>query len=430
MDNDCGMESILSQKSPTTMSVAMVEEAGKKLGLSKEDVDEISKPQGVHIYRLHTNMLGRGVSIWGCTVFHNKARGPYKGGIRIAADINVWEVTELARLMTLKTSLVELEFGGAKTGIRFDVKKAYADFGKAGYDKVFEGQIKRAIINEYASAYRETLAKHRYVPAPDMGTGPNEMMCIYNLTNEPSSVTGKPEGIPGWLPGRKEATGYGCCFTALEAMKELKIEVENARVAVQGFGNVGSYTAKFLKEKGAKVIAITDSLGGAYDENGLDVDKLMGVCTKTGTIKGCAPQGIANEQLFALDVDVLIPAACGGVITENNAGSIKARAIVEGANMPTEANARPILRKKNILVIPDILANSGGVIASGEEYSRSLTATRMKKEEVFKVIEEKIGDNLKLALQKSRDEKIDLTEACTLIAVERVHDAMKKRGWL
>ncbi|MBI5159278.1 Glu/Leu/Phe/Val dehydrogenase, partial [Candidatus Micrarchaeota archaeon] len=372
MNDSCGMESILNQKSPTTMSVAMVEEAGKKLGLSDEDIDEISKPQGVHVYRLHTNMLGRGVSTWGCTVFHNKARGPYKGGIRIAPDVDVWEVMELARLMTLKTALVELEFGGAKTGIRFDVKNAYKTFGKTGYDKVFESQIKRAIMSEYAYAYRETLAKHRYVPAPDMGTGPNEMMCIYNLTNEPSSVTGKPEGIPGWLPGRKEATGYGCCFAALEAMRELKIEVQNAKVAVQGFGNVGSYTAKFLKEKGAKVVAITDAQGGAYNANGLDVDKLMNVCAKNGTIKGCEPQDIANEQLFALDVDVLIPAACGGVITEKNAGSIKARAIVEGANMPTEAGAQPILKNKNILVIPDILANSGGVIASGEEYSRSL----------------------------------------------------------
>ena len=215
------IENILGKSERETRSIANIRQAGELLGIAREHIEDIISPQDIHVFRLHTNMLGEAITVWGCTAFHNKARGFYKGGIRISADVTIWETIELSRLMTLKTALTDLEMGGAKTGINFDVKALYAHFNKEGYDPEFERQIKRAIIKEYAHHYRGMLEKRRYVPAPDLGTGPDEMVAIYNETHEPSSVTGKPEGISGWLPGRTEATGYGVYAIIRHLLPEL-----------------------------------------------------------------------------------------------------------------------------------------------------------------------------------------------------------------
>ena len=255
------------------------------------------------------------------------------------------------------------------------------------------------------------------------------MAAIFNETNNPSTVTGKPEGIPGWLPGRMEATGYGVAESALEMLKDLNIPPNQAKVAIQGFGNVGSYTAKFLFEKGVKIVSIADIGGIIYDENGIDVEKLMDYASKHGNVAGFPTKDLDKEEFWGLPVDVLIPAAIGNVITIDNVNTIKAKGIVEAANMPIHYKAEKVLTEKGILIFPDIISNAGGVIASGEEYSKSLSAKYMKKEETYKMISERIMNNLRIAKDISNKEGVSLNLACYILALQRIFRAHNMRGW-
>lgn len=411
-------------------SIVLINKAAEILGLSGEDILEIIQPHDIQIYKLHVNVLGKNFNIWGCTSMHNKSRGLYKGGIRISPNVNVFEVIELSRLMTMKTACVDLEFGGAKTGIKFDIKQAYKTFKVDKYDPLFEKNLKRGILHEFAHHFKKTLETHTYVPAPDIGTNSLDMAAIFNETNDPSTVTGKPEGMPGWLPGRKEATGYGVSRCVINMLNDLSIEPKNAKVAIQGFGNVGTYTAKFLFEKGIKVVAVADVNGIIYNPDGLDIKKLMEHTLKNGTIKGFPGEELTNEAFFALDVDVLIPAAISNVITKENADSIKAKGIVEAANMPIHYKAEKILEEKGIKIIPDIIANAGGVIASGEEYSKSLSAKYMKQEETYAMISKRIIENLNKAKDIAKQHNVNLNLACYILALKRIYSAHNIRGWV
>jgi len=411
-------------------SIVLINKAAKIIGLNEEETLDIIQPQEIEIYKLHTNILGKNFGIWGCTALHNKSRGLYKGGIRIRPDVNIFEVVELSRLMTIKTACVDLEFGGAKTGIKFDIKESYQIFGIDKYDPVFEANIKRGILHEFAHHFKDLLETNAYVPAPDIGTNSLDMVAIFNETNNPSTVTGKPGGVPGWLPGRDEATGYGVTRCVLDMLDDLSIEPKEAKVAIQGFGNVGMNTAKFLFEKGVKVISVADKDAIICDFNGLDIGKLAKHTLKNGTIKGFPVKEITNEEFFSLDVDVLVPAAISNVITKDNADLIKARGIVEAANMPIHYNAEKILAKKGIMIIPDIIANAGGVIASGEEYSKSLSAKYMKKEETYSMITKRVIDNLNLAKNIARENDVNLNLACYILALRRIYQAQNMRGWI
>lgn len=414
-----------------TRSVYYIKSGGKRLGLREEEIEAIISPQEIRIFRLSCKILGKTLNFPGIMCLHNDARGPYKGGIRISNDVDIAETVELARLMTLKTAISDIEFGGGKTGITVDWNYLYELYGRKPIDIQFEKIVRLDIVEYLAQMYRDTFKNHIYVPAPDLGTGPEEMAFIYNETLDPASVTGKPEGVHGWLPGRKESTGYGCAFITKRFLQEcLNKDIQGATVAIQGFGNVGSHLAKYLHEDGAKIVGITDLYGGVYSENGIDIPALIEYAKKNGTILGFGSSNLTNEELFSLPVDVLIPAATGNVINSEVAKNIKAKGIVEAANNPVTLDGMNVIEEREIPVVPDIIANSGGVIASMEEYSRSLSALKVKKEDVFSIIEEKLQQGFTDSLKLSKELNISMCESAIQIAVERVYMAMKNRRYI
>ncbi len=426
------MEHVLQAKAPQTRSVWLMERVAARMKMRREDIHELVNPQQVTVFRIPCKVLGKVVNFWGCLALHNSARGPFKGGIRLAEDVTIWETTELARLMTLKCAACDVEFGGGKTGIRVDMQAMYRLFDRTPRDREFEKIISLDAVEYYAQAFRDVFSSHLYIPAPDMGTGPDEMAFIYNETQDPASVTGKGEGVHGWLPGRKESTGIGCSYLAQRALSEMAgVEPDGATVAIQGFGNVGQPLASDLAESGLKVVAVTDLYGGVCSPDGLDVDGLLAHYDEAGTVGGFAGgRPIDNEGLFALEVDLLIPAATGGVITGQNAGGIRARCVVEAANMPTTVEGMQILSQRGIPVAPDVLANAGGVIASMLEYSSSLSAIKATREEVYEVIQRKIGDNFTAARELADEESVTVCEAAVWLALERVYGVMKGRRML
>jgi len=429
-DHDSEMENVLQNREPVTRSRALMQRGGERMGLPQHEIMELITPQQVTTFRIPCKILGKVVNFAGVLALHNNARGPFKGGIRLAADVTIWETIELSRLMTLKCAACDVEFGGGKTGIRVDMPALYNRFGRGPKrDLEFEKIISLDAVEYYSQHFRDVFSRHIYVPAPDMGTGPDEMAFIYNETLDPASVTGKPEGTPGWLPGRKESTGVGCCYIALRAMDEfLGLDASQAKIAIQGFGNVGKPLAQGLAEAGCKVIAITDFFGGVYNADGLNIADLLEHESIHKTVDGFGGgEPMTNEQLFEADVDCLIPAAAGDVITSHNAGDIKAKLVVEAANMPTTVEGMDILQRRGIRVVPDILANAGGVIASMLEYSSSLSAVKPSKEDVLETCKCKIGENFALAVGYAQEHGTSVTEAAVHMATERVYAVMKSR---
>ncbi len=426
------MEQVLQTKAPQTRSVWLMHNAAVRMNMPKEDVDELVNPQQVTVFRIACKILGKVVNFWGCLVLHNAARGPFKGGIRLAEDVTIWETTELARLMTLKCAACDVEFGGGKTGIRVDMQQMYRLFDRTPRDTEFEKIISLDAVEYYAQAFRDVFSSHVYIPAPDMGTGPDEMAFIYNETQDPASVTGKGDGVHGWLPGRRESTGIGCSYLAQRALSEMAgVDPQGATVAIQGFGNVGRPLAQDLAANGLRVVAVTDLYGGVHNPDGLDIDGLLDHYDKAATVGGFAGgEPIDNERLFALEVDGLIPAATGEVITGRNAKDIQARCVVEAANMPTTVEGMKTLAERKIPVVPDILANAGGVIASMLEYSSSLSAIKATREEVYEVIRRKIGDNFTQARELAEQEGVTACEAAVWLAMNRVYGVMKGRRML
>ncbi len=428
MDVFSESEVLIGSKEPLTRSMFLMHRAGDRMGLEKSIISDIVDPQQLVVLRLPVKFWGKIFVVWGCISLHNNARGPYKGGIRLSPDVSLWETVELSRLMTLKTAISDIEFGGGKSGIRLNIDDAYGLLGKKERDTEFEKALGMAICEEFAGQARKYLDDLIYVPAPDMGTGPDEMACIFNQTLNPASVTGKPEGIHGWLPGRKESTGYGCFRSTLRLMQDiLNISPSDSTVALQGFGNVGSHVALYLAEKGAKIVAVTDYYGGAYDKKGLHIHGLDRYVKENGTVKGFTSEEITQEQLLSLDVDVLIPAAVENVIRKDNAHTVRAAGIVEAANAPIAYDAMDILEDKGTKILPDIVANSGGVIASMEEYSRSLSAIKIEKKDVLKVIDDKINNSLDAVFTESEKTGKSFSEVAVHFALRRVYDAMKKR---
>ncbi|OGS28032.1 MAG: hypothetical protein A2297_02080 [Elusimicrobia bacterium RIFOXYB2_FULL_48_7] len=386
-------------------------------------------PNAKEMLRKPEKKMTINISVWldsktlviceGYVVYHNTVRGAAKGGIRIAGNVTLDETTDLAERMTLKTALVGIPFGGGKSGIRMDSKNL------SSYDK-------KEIIKEYVHLLRNDLVSGAYIPAPDMGTGPKEMAIIYGELHIPECVTGKPVGIGG-LPGRKEATGYGVATSAIHACKKyLKKEVKGVKMAVQGFGNVGSWAAHFLNEKGAKVVAISDVSGGLYNKEGLDINKLSEYVKTKGVVSGFpGADKLSNEELLALDdIEVLIPAALENVINEKTAPKIKAKIIVEGANGPTTTEGDKIIDNNGIILVPDILANSGGVIASYIEWRSSKSGSMTPVAEVYKSISDLIINSFERMADLGKKEKLSNRNASTVLATQEVINAMQERGWI
>ncbi|MBN2310667.1 MAG: Glu/Leu/Phe/Val dehydrogenase [Candidatus Hydrogenedentes bacterium] len=427
------LEDYVQSKEPPTRSAALLAESAKRLKIPRDHLKEIVKPYTVYIQRLPVGIAGKVCNIISGIVLHNRARGPYKGGIRIAANVDLWETTELARLMTLKTALANVELGGGKSGISVDLRALYRlmlnEKRFNGTFREFERMAKYDIMDEFTDHFGWLFAKHVYIPAPDMGSSGPEMVRIYNVTRDPASVTGKPDGIEGWMPGRKEATGYGVYYATLKHMERLGRAPDCCTVALQGFGNVGSHAAAFLHEAGVKVIAVTDMTGGAYDPAGLDIPALMKHCEKAGCVDGFKAKPMTNERLFRLKCDYLIPAARGHVIHDRNAGGVRCKVLVEAANMPVTYDGMKILEGNGIDLIPDTYANAGGLIVSNLEYRQALGGAKYSREQALAYIRERFDDmyaSMGPALKRGRT----MAEASTDVSLQRVHQTMLQRSLL
>jgi len=286
-------------------------------------------------------------------------------------------------------------------------------------------------MREYVHLMESDLVNGVYIPAPDLGSGPADMATIYGQTHVLTSVTGKPPRVGG-LPGRKEATGRGVAHAVKLGLERLlKRKVAGASVAVQGFGNVGSYAARFLVEMGAKVVAVSDASGGVFDAKGLDVATLMKTSDATGKVPEDAPgDRITNDALLALEVDVLVPAAVENVLTAGTAPKVKAKIVVEGANGPTTPEGDAALDAAGVLCVPDILANSGGVIASYIEWRNAKSGSITDRAEVFEAIERQITRAFDEVQTLAAQRKISNRRAAECVAVEEVVGAMRDRGWI
>jgi len=356
----------------------------------------------------------------GYVVYHNVVMGPAKGGVRFASNVTLEETKTLAELMTYKCALMGIPFGGGKSAIAFD-PKSIPDFERM------------ALIKEYVHMIMADLLSGAYVPAPDLGSTPLDMAIIYGETHRPESVTGKPPRLGG-LPGRREATGRGVSTIAgLACQAVLGKEVKDATVAIQGCGNVGSYTAEFLYRKGAKIIAISDISGGLYAKEGLPVPEIFDFVSR-GRLLSAYPsdklQRIDNPSLLTLPVDILIPAAVEDVITEKNAKDISARLVIEAANGPTTPKGDEILNQRKIPVVSDILANSGGVVASYVEWRNAKSGNQTSAEEVYDFIDGKMEKTFQQIQGLTKEHKTNFREGAYLLSVSELVSAMRERSWI
>jgi len=360
----------------------------------------------------------------GYRVQHNGARGPYKGGVRYHPEADIDEVRALASLMTWKTALMELPFGGAKGGVQCD-------------PTAMSTRELEAMTRRFTNAISHVIGVHRDIPAPDVNTNAQTMawmMDAYSsrFGHSPAIVTGKPLDLGG-APGREAATGRGVVYVLAAACRRLGRRMEDLTVAIQGFGNVGSWAARELVAQGARVVAVSDVSGGLHEAKGLDVVALLERADRREPIAGAAGvlgDAVTNVDLLALDCDVLIPAALGGVIHENNAKAVKASIVVEAANNPTSPEADRLLQDAGVVVIPDILANAGGVTGSYFEWAQDI--------QVFQWKEERFTSELREAMEKAyettatfADQRgITLRLAAFAIGIDRVARAARLRGYV
>ncbi|MEK6800279.1 MAG: Glu/Leu/Phe/Val dehydrogenase dimerization domain-containing protein [Planctomycetota bacterium] len=362
---------------------------------------------------------GRLEMFHGFRVQHSGVRGPYKGGIRYHHEVDLNEVRALAALMTWKTALVDIPFGGAKGGVACD-------------PTCMSRKELQALTRGFTQKLDMALGVYRDIPAPDAGTNAQVMAWIMDEYGKkhgytPAIVTGKPINLGGSL-GREEATGRGVTIITAEACKAYGIDLRKARIAVQGFGNVGSWTTQLLSERGAKIVAVSDVHGAIFRAEGLDVPKVLEHFKTTGSVVGfCGASAISNDELLVLDVDVLIPAALGGAITRENADAVRAKLIVEAANSPLTPRADEILRSRNVPVIPDILANAGGVTVSYFEWVQNLQQFRWSLEKVNSELEARMLAAWRAVYGRSVEDGVPVRIAAYVEALFKVAEATRQR---
>jgi glutamate dehydrogenase (NAD(P)+) len=354
----------------------------------------------------------------GYRVQHSSARGPRKGGIRFHQDVDLDDVRALASLMTWKTALIDVPFGGAKGGVAVDASK-------------LTSIEKEEIIRRWTRSLVHVLGHHRDIPAPDMGTDAKSMAWLMDEFHrlegfQPACVTGKPVELFG-APGREEATGRGVAMIAAATLKENKLKVEGATVVIQGFGNVGRYAALVCQELGMKVIAISDVSGGIVDKKGIDIQSIFSFKT-LDEVK--ADERIGSAEVLTLECDVLIPAALGGVINDSNSSKINARFIIEGANQPITISADRDLRAQGVVIVPDILANSGGVMGSYFEWTQNIQEFSWPLEKFRRELDTRMEGAFINVHKVSKKHSVDLRTAAFIVAVGRVAEAFELRGSL
>jgi glutamate dehydrogenase (NAD(P)+) len=362
--------------------------------------DEFGFERIIEVYDQKTGMQG-------VCVIHNTARGPGKGGMRMVPDITTEEVMGLARAMTWKNAMADLPFGGAKSGIKADPKN-------------MAPAQKEAHMRAFARKIKDVIPQH-YIAGPDMNTTEKEMAEFADEIGTPMACTGKPASIGG-LPHELGSTGFGVAVSTREAVKHTGKGLDGMTVAIEGFGNVGTFAMKFLEQWGARVVAVSDSKGTIYSKDGLKYADLMKIKAEKGTVTAAKGEKLEAAKLFELPVDILIPGARPDVINKGNVASIKAKMVSEAANLPAKYEVEQVLMKKGVVVLPDFVANAGGVISS---YCETMG---WNAETMFKVVEAKIAGNTKMMLERAKDH--DTRKAAMEIAKERVRDAMVMRGWL
>jgi glutamate dehydrogenase (NAD(P)+) len=406
-----------------TQQVKKLYKIGDILGLHEDELQALSTPERVLQVKIQIQGKdGKIKTFTGWRSQHNSALGPYKGGVRYHPNVTQDEVIALSMIMTWKNSLLQLPYGGGKAGIRVDPKS-------------LSKQELEMLSRNFIDALYKYIGSEIDIPAPDVNTDSQIMAWFLDEYNKISgkidlgAFTGKPVELGG-ITVREYSTGLGLVHTAKIAAEKFLGGIEGKTIIIQGFGNLGSYAAKFFTEMGAKVVGISDSKGGVLNYDGIDIDKALEIKSKTNSVIDY-PDGkkVTNDELLISDCDILVPAALENVITKYNAPKIKAKLVVEGANGPLTADADEILKEKQIPVVPDILANSGGVVGSYVEWANNKMGEIIEDEEARKLIlsrMEKAFDETYKKYNKLGDQ--DLRTSAMVVAVERVIKAMKSRG--
>jgi glutamate dehydrogenase (NAD(P)+) len=414
---------IRDHENPFESMMSRFDLASQTLGLDEEIYNVLKSPVKQVIVSLPVTMDDGSIKVFeGYRIIHSNILGPSKGGIRLDPGVNIDEVKALAAWMTWKCAVVDIPYGGAKGGITCNPRE------------MSKGEVER-LIRAYTSALLDVFGPDKDIPAPDMGTGPQEMAWLMDEYSRAHGmtinavVTGKPIVLGGSL-GRAEATGRGVMVSAMVAMEKLKINPYNSTCAIQGFGNVGSYAATLMAKRGVKIVAISDISGACYNKEGIDVRAAQIYRDKNdGMLKGFpGAEPISGEELLSLDVDVLIPAAKEDVINKHNAENIQAKLIVEGANGPTSFKADKIIREKGILVVPDILANAGGVTVSYFEWVQNRLGFKWTRDRVNRRSDRIIKTAFERVYKTSKKYDVTMRIAAYMEAIDKVSKTYKYRG--
>ena len=405
------------------LAVAQFDQAAEAMELDHNLRERLKLPQRSLIVSLPVKMDDGRVEVYtGYRVQHDSSRGPTKGGIRYHPDVNLGEVAALAMWMTWKCALADLPYGGAKGGVAIAPKQ-------------FSRPELQRLTRRYAAEIFPLIGPDKDVPAPDVGTDAQVMAWIMDTYSQqmgysvPGVVTGKPLSIGGSL-GREEATGRGVVYVTLEALRYLKLDIQNTTVAIQGFGNVGAHTGRIMQECGARVIAVSDVQGGIFNSKGLDIPELLTLYKTRGQSLRDTKLGdwLSNDELLQLDCSVLVPAALSEQITQHNAAKLRCRILAEGANGPTTLEADRILQDQGVFIIPDILANSGGVIVSYFEWVQDVQRFFWKETDIQERLQDILISAFHRTLQFSISKHTSMRMAALMSGIDKVAQAHLHRG--
>ena len=406
-----------------TSTQAVIKEALQKLGYDEAMYELLKEPIRMMEVRIPVRMDDNTVKVFtGYRAQHNDAVGPTKGGVRFHPGVTDEEVKALSMWMTLKCGIVDLPYGGGKGGVTCDPRE------------MSMGEIER-LSRGYVRAIGQIVGPTKDIPAPDVFTNAQIMAWMMDeysrmdQFNSPGFITGKPL-VLGGSQGRDRATAQGVTIVINEAAKKRGIDMVGARVVIQGFGNAGSFLAKFLNDQGAKVIGISDAYGALYDPNGLDIDYLLDRRDSFGTVTTLFENTISNEELLELECDILVPAAIENQITSENAHNIKAKIVVEAANGPTTSEATRILYERDILLVPDVLASAGGVTVSYFEWVQNNQGYYWTEDEVNEKLLKKMVDAFDNIYEVATTRNINMRLAAYMVGVRRTAEASRFRGWV
>lgn len=401
----------------------IIHKALEKLGYPEEVYELLKEPLRLLTVKIPVRMDDGSVKVFtGYRAQHNDAVGPTKGGIRFHPDVTEREIKALSIWMSLKCGIVDLPFGGGKGGVVCDPR----NMSFRELEKLSRG---------YVRAISQIVGPTKDIPAPDVFTNSQIMAWMMDEFsqidgfNSPGFITGKPL-VLGGSHGRESATAKGVTICINEAAKKRGIEIKDARVVIQGFGNAGSFLAKFMHDAGAKVVGISDAYGALYDPEGLDIDYLLDRRDSFGTVTKLFKNTISNKELLELDCDILVPAAIENQITEENANDIKAKIVVEAANGPSTIEGTEILTNRGILLVPDVLASAGGVTVSYFEWVQNNQGYYWTEEEVDEKLEKILVKSFNNIYDLSQSRRVDMRLAAYMIGVRKMAEASRFRGWI